>query len=152
GGELSAEYMRLAPTLIADRRQWRNDSLRTQLARWAGLEDVARAVNVVQNNRFVRSSLPAGGYIKSISSAKLIELLPPEAPVITHVHELGFVFHQLASASLEELFRKTRRFVACCSAVRNSLIACQQLNRERIETVHESIPVAQIRAQRNREE
>jgi glycosyltransferase involved in cell wall biosynthesis len=70
--------------------------------------------------------------------------------VLTHVHELELVFQVRSSPHLERLLNKTYQFVACSKAVQENLIREHGVASERIETVHESIPVNEVRAERSR--
>jgi glycosyltransferase involved in cell wall biosynthesis len=95
---------------------------------------------------------PALVYANSIGSARVIEELAPEVPVLTHVHELEYMFRGLAGAPLERLMARTRNFIACSEAVRQNLIRTQGVAPAHVKTVHASLPVEQIRAQRTREQ
>jgi glycosyltransferase involved in cell wall biosynthesis len=152
GGAMIREFEEVAPTWSADRSRWQHDALRTQLARWAGFGEWARRADVRDVRSFANRISPALVYANSIASARLIEVLKPKAPVITHVHELEFMFQKLASPELERLMAGTQRFVACSEVVRENLVHGHGVARERIEMVHESIPIAGIRTERTREE
>jgi len=79
-------------------------------------------------------------------------MLAPQIPVMTHVHELEFAFHAKASPALSRLLAKTHRFIACSNAVKENLLGIYEVPAARVETIYESIPVDQVRAERTREQ
>jgi glycosyltransferase involved in cell wall biosynthesis len=72
--------------------------------------------------------------------------------MLTHVHELEFLFGMETESALSRLLAGTRQFIACSNAVRENLIRNHAVPASQIETIHESIPVADIRAERTREQ
>ena len=92
--------------------------------------------------------------MNSIASAPAIEMLAPRVPILTHVHELEFAFriHKQLGFSISRLLSETRQFIACSDAVRENLLRNHAVPAAQVETIHESIPVAEIRAERTREQ
>jgi glycosyltransferase involved in cell wall biosynthesis len=153
GGPLVSEFEQLGPTWSVDWSRWRPGSLRTQLASktriggWA-----ARRAEAAGVRDFAKKISPALVYTNSIGSARVIDVLGPEYPVLTHLHELESYFQKLASPALERLLQRTRQFIACSNAVRENLLRRHGAREEQIETIHESIPVSEIRATRGHRE
>jgi glycosyltransferase involved in cell wall biosynthesis len=79
-------------------------------------------------------------------------MLQLSVPVLTHVHELEYFFRTLASPALSDLLAKTRHFIACSDVVKENLIREHGIAPGKVETVHESIPVDQVRAGRTRQQ
>ena len=152
GGELVADFMELADTWSIDRSRWRPNALRTNILIALGIGDIAHRAEVADVRRFAAKSSPALIYTNSIASARVIELLAPKAPVLTHVHELETQFRAYPSRLLSALFTQTRQFIACSNVTRENLVQGHGIAAAQVETVHESIPVDLIRAKRSREE
>jgi glycosyltransferase involved in cell wall biosynthesis len=152
GGELVGEFEELAPTWSLDWSHWRAGTLRTQLLKKARLGAWARRAEIADTQNFAAMHSPALVYVNSIASARAIEILAPTVPVLTHVHELESYFQRFAGQALERLLGQTRRFIACSDATRNNLISEHGVAAERVETVHESIRVDRIRADRTRQQ
>jgi glycosyltransferase involved in cell wall biosynthesis len=152
GGDLISAYEELAPTWSIDRSHWLPNGLRTQLFSKAGMGAWARRAEASDVQDFASSNPSALVYANSIGSARVIDVLAPEVPVLTHVHELEFMFQALSSPPLGRLVPRTRQFIACSNAVRENLIRKHGVTPERIETVHESIPVNEVRAERSRQQ
>jgi len=73
-------------------------------------------------------------------------------PILTHVHELEYWFREMSGLALSSLLARTHQFIACSNAVRENLIREHSVASEKVETVHESIPVGQIRPERVRQQ
>jgi glycosyltransferase involved in cell wall biosynthesis len=152
GGELVADFEELADTWSIDRSCWRREALRARLLFAAGLGAWARRAEAADARRFAARCPPALVYTNSIASARAIEMLAPRVPILTHVHELEFIFSTEPESALSRLLGETRQFIACSNAARENLLRKHGVPSSRIETVHESIPVADIRAERTREQ
>jgi glycosyltransferase involved in cell wall biosynthesis len=150
GGELVADFEEVAETWSIDRSHWCPGGLREYLLTAAGLGDWARRAEAGDIQGFAVRHSPVLVYANSIASARVIDLLAPRVPILTHVHELEYVFRERANPALSNLLAKTRQFIACSNAVRENLIRERGVPPERIETVHESIPVHEVEAGRNR--
>jgi hypothetical protein len=72
--------------------------------------------------------------------------------MLTPVHELEYAFSWLASAALSVLLAQTRQFIACSNAVAENLLHRHGVAPERVETVHEYLPVDQVRAEKTRQQ
>jgi len=152
GGELVADFEELADTWSMDRSCWRREALRTRVLYAAGLGAWARRAQARDVQRFAARCPPALVYTNSIASAQALEMLAPQVPILTHVHELEFVFSLEPESALSRLLRETRQFIACSNAARENLVRNHAVPASQIETIHESIPVADIRAERTREQ
>lgn len=151
-GELTPDFEDLADTWALNRGHWHRHSLRARFLFAAALGDWARRAESRNIQRFAARSFPALVYANSIVSARIVEALAPRVPILTHVHELEFMFRITQSPALTHLLARTNQFVACSNAVRENLIREHAVAEARVETVHESIPVAQVRPNRGREQ
>ena len=149
-GELTPAFAELAETWSIGRSRWRPDALRTNLLIWAGRSAWARRAEIADVQKFAARCFPGLVYANSIASAPAIDMLRPGVPVLTHVHELEYLFRVTASPALSGLLARTRQFIACSNVVKENLIRGHGVAPERVETVHESIPVDQVRADRPR--
>jgi len=152
GGELVADFEKLAETWSMDRSRWRPDALRTDLLLAVGHGAWARRAEERDAQKFAARCPPALVYVNSIASARVIELLAPRVPILTHVHELETYFRTHPSGPLSCLLAQTRQFIACSNAVKENLIREHGVAPRRVETVHESIPVEPTRGDRTREQ
>jgi len=152
GGELVADFEEVAATWSIDRSHWCPGGIRECLLTAAGLGDWARRAETREVQGFAIRCSPVLVYVNSIASARVIDVLAPRVPVLTHVHELEFMFRERANPALSRLLVKTRHFIACSNAVRDNLIREHGTPPERIETVYESIPVHGVQARRSREQ
>jgi len=152
GGDLVADFEELADTWSIDRSRWRRQALQTRLLFAAGLGAWARRAEAADAQRFAARCPPALVYTNSIASARAIEMIAPRVPILTHVHELGFAISTEQESALSRLLAETRQFIACSNAVRENLLRNHALRASQIETIYESIPVADIRAERTRDQ
>jgi glycosyltransferase involved in cell wall biosynthesis len=83
----------------------------------------------------------------------LIKLLESELPVLMQVHEMESLMRIQAGSELPAaVLSQATRFIACSNATRSNLIERHGIPPERVETVHESIPVGNVRPVRGRAE
>jgi len=150
-GELIPDFEEVAETWQIDRSRWCPGGTRATTLRLIGLNAWARRADVAEIHRFARRCAPALVYKNSISSA-WADMLPREIPVLTHVHELEYAFRRQSPSHLARLIAETRHFIACSDAVRQNLVVKQGIPTERIETVHEPIDIAEMRAERTRQQ
>jgi glycosyltransferase involved in cell wall biosynthesis len=151
-GELTNDFQALADTWALNRSRWRPDALRTKLLAAAGREIWARNAEAADLCRFAAKIQPSLIYANSIASAPIVEILAPKIPLLSHVHELESYFRLHPSRALSSLLTRADKFIACSTATQKNLIEQHAVPATRIETVHESIPVNEVRAKRNREE
>jgi glycosyltransferase involved in cell wall biosynthesis len=135
-----------------DRSHWHPYARRSNVLTAMGMGAWARRAEVADARRFAAKCSPSLIYANSIASGHAIELLPPDIPVLTHVHELESYFRAQPKQALSYLLEHTRKFIACSNATRNHLIRDHGIASEKVETVHESVPVGQIKAERTRQE
>jgi glycosyltransferase involved in cell wall biosynthesis len=152
GGDLVPDLEELAKTWSMDRSHWHPYARRSNVLNAMGMGAWARRAEVADVHRFAAKCSPALIYANSIASARAIELLPAEIPVLTHVHELESYFRAQPQLALSYLLGHTRKFIACSNATRDYLSHEHGIATDKIETLHESIPVSQIRAQRTRQD
>lgn len=149
GGELLPEYEKIADTWVANYSKWCPGGIRSQILATAGLGSWANRAERSDIRKFAFRHTPALIYVNSVASARIVTVLAPTIPVLTHVHELGSV---LGAPNVPDLLRRSRSFIACSHAVADHLIRHHRIPPERIDTVHESVPVDQIRPNRTRQE
>jgi len=154
GGALLAEYAKVADTWAADTSRWCPGGLRSQVLTAVGLGSWAKRAEKANVQRFALRDSPVLIYANSIAapSARLIEMLNPSIPVLTHVHELEHLLRVQAGEGLTATLARTRQFIACSDAVKRNLVSAHNVAPERIETIHECIPVSQTQAGRTREQ
>lgn len=152
GGELVPNFEELAKTWSIDRSHWHPWSLPTRVLKVARLGAWARHAEAADTQRFAAKCSPGLVYTNSIASARVIELLAPEIPVLTHVHEMGFLFRTLRSQALSSLLSQTSQFIACSNATRDNLVHEYSVEEARVETIYEAIPVDDVCAERRREQ
>ena len=152
GGELMSSFEELADTWSLDRSRWRRDALRSRLLFRARMGQWASRAKAREVHRFVFRDHPALVYVNTIASANAIETLPPGIPIVTHVHELEYAFSTRTGPALSRLLADTHHFIAGSNAVKKNLISSHDIPASRIQTIHESIPVDDVRAERTREQ
>lgn len=151
-GELTPDFEDLAGTWALSRGHWHRHSLRARFLFAAGLGEWARRAESRNAQGFAARCSPALVYANSIVSARIVDALAPRVPILTHVHELEFMFRVTQSPALAHLLARTNQFIACSNAVRENLIREHGVAETQVETVHESIPVEQVRPDRSREQ
>jgi glycosyltransferase involved in cell wall biosynthesis len=152
GGELVPNFEELANTWSIDRSHWRPGALPTRVLKLACLESLGRRAEAADTQRFAAKCSPVLVYTNSIASAGVIEMLAPQVPVLTHVHEMGFLFRTLRGQALSRLLSLTSQFIACSNATRDNLVHENAVEGARVETIYESIPVDQVRPERSRQQ
>lgn len=154
GGAISGEFSNLTSIHIAEHSHWHPSYIRPTLLTSFGLKKMAQRAERNEFRHFAAPCAPALIYVNAFTSShiRLIEMLDPKLPVLTHVHEFGVLFQRQGGADTSRLLSRTRRFVACSGAVKQSLVRNQGVPAEKIDVVHESIHVSNISAQRSREE
>lgn len=152
GGELVGDFEELADTWSIDHSIWCRGGLRTGLLAAAGLGAWAQRAETRDARKFSARCSPALVYFNSVASAQVIDVLAPQVPVLTHVHELESYIRVQPSGALLRLLSQTDRFIACSNATRENLVQKHGVAEEQVETVYESIPLSQTRAERTRQQ
>jgi len=152
GGELVGDFEELADTWSMERSRWRPDSLRTRLLVALGLERWTLRTEAAEVQRFAGRNPPALIYTNSIASARVVKVLAPKVPILTHVHELELQIRAYSTKAMSDLLSGTSQFIACSNAARENLLTQHAIPPTKVETVHESIPVADIQADRTRQQ
>jgi hypothetical protein len=153
-GELTSEYVKLADTWAADRSHWCPGGARARGLKALGLGRWAQRSEQADLRKFARRCSPGLIYVNSGTSegARLVELLELRVPVLTHIHALEVFLHKEAGSALPQVLSQAKQFIACSGAVRENLIHRHGITPDRIDTVHESIPVGEVRSMRTRAE
>jgi glycosyltransferase involved in cell wall biosynthesis len=152
GGELLSEFQGLADTWSMDRSHWHQDALRTHILMGFGLGKWAHRAEAADARRFASKISPSLIYVNSVASARIVEILAPQVPLLTHVHELESYFRAHPSRALTSLLARTDRFIACSNVTRENLVEQHAVPAGKAETIYESIPVADIRPNRTRQQ
>jgi glycosyltransferase involved in cell wall biosynthesis len=152
GGELTVEFEQVACTWPMNVSRWGPERLRTKFLVASGVGKWAHSAEAKEVQKFAARSSPALVYVNSIASARALDLLSPRVPVLTHVHELESFFRVQPETALSGLLKHTRQFIAGSDAVKENLLCRHGVPAERVETVHESVPVGEIQAERSREQ
>lgn len=154
GGELLDDYTKTVNTRRADLSHWCPGGIRSKTLSRLGLKGMVRKAERDELRKFASSCRPGLIYVNSVATegVRLIETLDLGIPVVTHSHEMEYCLAKQSGSSLSKLLSVPTKFIACSRAVRSNLIRKHGVASERVETVHEAIPVSQIRATRSRAE
>lgn len=150
-GDLSGEFAEVTDTWAIERSSWCPGGRRATALRLLGFGGKAKRAEVSDIRQFASRCSPGLIYKNSISSA-WADMLLPNIPVLTHVHEMGFAFNMQGQPGLKRLLSETKQFIACSAATRENLTGRWGVSPERVETIYESIPVEDLRAVRSRQE
>lgn len=83
-------------------------------------------------------------FSNTCTNGYFIETLPyGNIPVITHVHEMPAIIESYGAENLRVVKKQTTRFIACSEAVLEGLVGLG-IDREKISTIHESIPTGEV--------
>src|SRR5690348_12490983 len=123
GGGLLPEYCNVGHTSIVEDCRWRSSAPRAMLARAAGLGRFATRMMLGEVQSFGAQVSPALVYMNSVASARLVDLVAPSVPILTHVHELEVACRAQPISSLARLFSRSRVVIACSEAVRANVVA-----------------------------
>ena len=154
GGELVADCEKLTDAWPADLSHWRPMSIKSRALRKIGLGGWAHAAERRDVQRFASRCSPGLIYVNSLTTAgaRLVDILELDVPVLIHSHDLEWFLQRQAGSNLPAVLSQATRFIACSNAVSENLIRRHGIAPDRIETVHEAIPVSGVEAQRSREE
>jgi len=154
GGDLAPEFADVTSTWTASESHWCPDGIRAQALKAVSLGSLARRAERADIRRSAIPYRPGLVYLNAFSrhNFRLIELLDLPVPLLTHVHDLGILFQSQAGSMTPRILSRTRHFIACSDAVKQYLTTEHKIPSERIDTVHESIPVGQTRNERTREQ
>jgi len=155
GGDLAPEFADVTGSTWTDSdSHWCPGGIRAQALKALGFESLARRAERADLRRSAMPFRPGLVYLNAFSkhNFRLVELLDLPVPMLTHVHDLGMLFHNQAGSTTPRILSRTRRFIACSDAVKQYLAAEHKVPSEQIDTVHESIPVSQTRNERTREQ
>jgi glycosyltransferase involved in cell wall biosynthesis len=158
-GELTPAFAELGPTLVLTggagqsrlervtrRAGWASENLIPLPEHWSGLERLLRHGARDAVVRSVKRKLDALGpfdlaYLNSAHSAPALQLLAPDVPVLTHVHELSHQLDQLSSRELDEVLTRSDRYIAASGAARATLIENLGVDAAKIDVSYEFIPI-----------
>ncbi|MDF5718621.1 MAG: glycosyltransferase family 4 protein [Rhizonema sp. NSF051] len=82
-------------------------------------------------------------YSNTITNGEVLELLEDiNAPIITHVHELGHAINLYFSQdNIAQIKRHTHYYIAAAEAVKDNLISSQKIASNKIDVIHGFIPI-----------
>jgi glycosyltransferase involved in cell wall biosynthesis len=139
GGELLEEFQSIAPTINLDQSRQRSvlfNRLLTQLK----LPSLDEIITKIKLRLFIKKKDIALIYSNTVTNWKLLqELSYTDAPIITHVHELGYYINsQFSFHEIKNYTKIVDRFIAVSEAVKNYLISLGIESKD-IEVVYEFI-------------
>lgn len=154
GGELFEEYRQVCDVWAASGSHWCPGGIRSKVLTRAGVERWALAAEAKDIRRFAEGCSPELIYVNSVAAdtARLLQFFDAKIPVLLHVHELEYLLRLRGSEVVRRLFSRTTRFVGCSGAVSQNLIDNHGIDPDRVDTVHESIPVSSVEARSSRDE
>jgi len=153
-GGIASEFAKLTNIYIAERSHWYPSYIRPTLMTSLGMKKMAQRAERNEFRRFAAPCSPALIYVNAFTSShvRLVDMLDEDLPLLTHVHEFGNLFVRQGASSTPRLLARTRRFIACSCAVKQSLIRNQGVPSDKIDVVHEAIHVKNAHPGRSREE
>jgi glycosyltransferase involved in cell wall biosynthesis len=136
-GPLEAEFAKLGETFLIQTSRWERrlgKRIATRL-RWTGFGSMKRLAALRDRSHQLI-------YSNTITNGDVLQVLArPGLPVITHVHELDYWIQKSGPENWNQVCRHTTKFVAASEAVARNLKERRQISADRIEVVHEFIPV-----------
>ena len=153
GGELVADCEKLTDAWPADSSGWCPGGLRSRALNALSLGQWARRAEKAEVRRFASRCSPGLIYVNSLTTAgaRLVDLVDLDVPVLIHSHELEWFLQRQTGPAMERVLSQATRFIACSNAVRDNLRR-HGVGPDRIDTVHEAIPVGRVAAERARGE
>jgi glycosyltransferase involved in cell wall biosynthesis len=142
GGELVPDFSAVGPTIVLDQLDWGQSSISRRVMKRLGMglsdsDMLSRAV--IQH---FSNSIPSLIYTNTVVNLHELTLLEPlNVPVICHAHELETVFALWYPKGAGQFLSMVDRFIAGSHAVRRGLINSQGVSPDKIDVVHEFIPV-----------
>jgi glycosyltransferase involved in cell wall biosynthesis len=152
GGELAGAFEQLGDSCLMERGSWSPERRSIRMLRHAGLGALALRAEARATMRFAVRSSPALVYVNTIAGARALDNLTLEVPILTHVHELDFIFSVQPKQALSRLLTKSKRFMACSLAVKENLVHNYGVCEASVDVVYEAIPIEQFRVKRTRDE
>jgi glycosyltransferase involved in cell wall biosynthesis len=138
-GPLEADFAALGETFLIETPRWER-IVRQRLGRsrnWSWLGSAKRLAAL--RDRSYRLI-----YSNTITNGDVLQILArPRVPVITHVHELEYWINKSGPDNWKQVCEHTTKFVAVSEAVSRNLRERHRIAPERMEVVHEFIPVDQ---------
>ena len=137
-GPLEAAFAALGQTLLIEAPRWKQRTLRGRIGHRLDLPGfrTERQLTALRGHphRLV--------YSNTITNGDVLQVLArPGIPVITHVHELDYWIEQSGADNWSQVCRHTTKFVAASEAVSQNLQKHHGIAPERIEVVHEFVPL-----------
>jgi glycosyltransferase involved in cell wall biosynthesis len=137
-GELAGEFAALGEAYqfdhdFTEQRIWKK-----------GLDRLSQRMDL--RNRRLRKQLDGKNiglvYSNAVTNYRILSALPKfDAPVISHCHELESVIRRTGLAQFEKTGEMTTLFVAASEAVKKNLVGNHAIGEEKVEVIHEFIPV-----------
>jgi len=163
GGELAADFATVAPVCylrgdpqgagrvvrLVRRVGWADEALRPLPEDLSRLERVIRApARDVAVRDLARRAFgghrPDLVYLNSVGSAAVLRLIPEHTPVITHVHELGFILRLARYGEpgvIAEMLARTQRYIAASNGGAAALAREYGVPPRDIRVCHGFIPI-----------
>jgi len=135
-GPLEPEFAALGETFLIQVARWE------RILRERGASRLASKVGSNKRLAALRDRPHQLIYSNTITNGDVLRILArPGLPVITHVHELNYWINRSGPDNWRDVCRHTTKFVAVSEAVSRNLQQYHQIPSDRIEVVHEFIPV-----------
>jgi glycosyltransferase involved in cell wall biosynthesis len=138
-GPLEREFAALGETFLIETPRWER-LVRQRLIpglNWNGFGSARQLAGLrARSHRLIYSNTVTNGDVLQV-------LARPGVPVITHVHELNYWINKSGPDNWNQVCQHTTKFVAVSEAVSRNLQERHRIPADRMEVVHEFIPVDQ---------
>lgn len=143
GGELEAEFRSLAPAFALGRPVSTGGRIAAKLSRGFGLRSVSNQIAVHDFKNHFAGGKFALIYSNTVTNTAALDLLSGlQCPVICHVHELDYwIRHQQGVSDFNHMQGYVQHYIAASEAVKRNLVESHGVPEQRIDVVHEFIPV-----------
>ena len=137
-GPLAAEFAKLGETLLIEAPRCERLTLGGRIGKRLGW----RAFRADKRLAALRGRPHRLIYSNTVTNGDVLQVLArPGVQVITHVHELNYWIEKSGADNWNQVCRHTTKFVAASEAVSQNLLKQHGIAPERMEVVHEFIPV-----------
>jgi glycosyltransferase involved in cell wall biosynthesis len=139
-GPLESQFAEIAPVAVLARSA---DSLHERVLERLSPYRFKRAVDEQALRRALGRTRFGLVYSNTLVNGALLKTLPDQScPLISHAHELEYMIRRHTTPdALAYTLRRTTQFIAGSSAVALNLVDNHEIDRTRIEVVHEFVPI-----------
>jgi len=139
-GDLRFGFEEIAPVTILNNgvHDQTNNVINKFMYRLRGInKNVPQRRWARENIGFIYSNTIANGNI-------LNQLRHLRCPVITHVHELEYIIDHQRNDDVSNVKRATMHYIAASEAVKRNLVAKHQISEDKVQVIHEFIPISEV--------